>query len=236
MNIRVLAALAWVWPLFAACREDRVCPEDLDAGSSGPALESSGPPQSTVGRPIRRAIGASFPCTDSAGAPVCPALCEGEAQVFRAPAPVPSLAFAGCANDSFVDVTSGTCWCGPNRDRAEPVPHGPGCAIFARDRRCLFRGDEYQGCLEAKDCRMVCEALEERMREDAARMFDVRVHGSDCTPGGCRCVLALGDFCFVNESPIIRGSQPCTTSAAEILRQDSERNRQAGMPPSNRCD
>jgi hypothetical protein len=189
----------------------------------------------------QQAIGASPACSDPAS---CTASCESRAGELRTGRPgFRPIAFdsAECKMMAFDGGPSAPgCACGIGAGVIALVRHVPWCLRYGRTYQCLYRPEEFSGCAlggPVAVCGAACKDLEDRIAADAARDFQVEVHGAICSEQGCDCVLAMGGSCYWSGPQAYQ----CSLSPQEIVRRERERLQPAGAgrggdsgAPSNR--
>lgn len=201
-----------------------------DLGTAGPTPMTGGPtsPPTSPGVPAA-GVGDNSGRGPVAGAGAqeavqCePATCAAQANAAAERLSRPQVAPA--AFESAECVTLGDehgCQCG-----ALVRVSAADCAASDRFGNCLYAGDEFSGCRPAdlsdggvtagaKACSETCDAVHQRLEDEAMGGHVVQVRVSDCVKNRCRYVLSVEDRCYVAE-PL--QSANCADSDATLLGQ-----------------
>jgi len=98
-------------------------------------------------------------------------------------------------------------------------PVGVDCYVTGRGGDCLWRGDDFDGCvLEDTDaCTEICKGLEQRLAEDAAKTFDATLEYSSCEGQECHSVVRIGERCYADGSYREPRDYDCALGGKAIL-------------------
>lgn len=109
-------------------------------------------------------------------------------------------------------------------------PVGLDCYALGRGGDCLFAGGEFHGCdvTDATSCDAVCADLEQRLDDDAARIFEASSVYAACENQECKTVVRLDERCFADHSYLSGRSYDCSLGGEAIWAAEQE----AQKPPT----
>ncbi len=138
-----------------------------------------------------------------------------------------SLAFvsAACTHTTVMDeffgsVSGPSCHCSIDESASLRIgPVGAGCFVVGRGGHCLWDDQEFSGCTrgEAETCTTVCEELERRLADDAARTFETRVMHATCEQSVCHAVVEIDGSCYADGSYRVGQDYDCSMGGEAIL-------------------
>ena len=146
-------------------------------------------------------------------------------EVLELQGPMPaSVSFSGaqCINLGIAGGPSGpACECqlhGASGTLAVG-PVGAGCFALGRAGDCLWQGSDFDGCQvgEAGACDATCADLEQRLADDAAKLFDAQAIYDACREHTCHSVVRIGERCFADRSYTEGRSYDCAEGGPAIL-------------------
>ena len=109
-------------------------------------------------------------------------------------------------------------------------PVGLDCYALGRGGDCLFAGSEFEGCdvTEKTSCDAICADLEQRLDDDAARIFEASSVYAACEKQECKTVVELDGRCFADRSYLAGRAYDCALGGEAILAAE----REAQKPPA----